>query len=108
MSYDPQTGKINVLREDSNGRWTPLTQAKEISHCQQTVTHQLPFEATNHYLLTYQGTTATIWGCSDETHCLEEQKVIECNRQIAGAQLSHDEQHAVIFTESGQAIFLGL
>ncbi|WP_163372282.1 WD40 repeat domain-containing protein [Endozoicomonas acroporae] len=107
MSYDPQTGKINVMREDSNGRWTPLTQAKEISHCQQTVPHQVPFEATNHYLLTYQGTTATIWGCSDETHCLEEQKVIECNRQIAGAQLSHDEQHAMIFTEGGQAIFLG-
>ncbi|MBO9480444.1 hypothetical protein [Salinisphaera sp. G21_0] len=107
ISYDPQSGEINVLREDSNGRWTPLTQTKEISHCQQTVPHQVPFEATNHYLLTYQGTTATIWGCSDETHCLEEQKVIECNRQIAGAQLSHDERHTVIFTEGGQAIFLG-
>ncbi|WP_257295972.1 WD40 repeat domain-containing protein [Endozoicomonas sp. YOMI1] len=107
MSYDPQTGEINVLREDSNGCWTPLTQAKEISHCQQTVTQQAPFQATNHYLLTYQGTTATIWSCSDESHCLEEKKVIECNGQIGGVQLSHDEQHAVIFTEGGQAIFLG-
>ena len=107
MSYDPQSGKINVLREDSNGWWTPLTQTKEISHCQQTVPHQVSFEATNHYLLTYQGTTATIWGCSNETNCLEEQKVIECNGQIAGAQLSHDEQHAVIFNKGSQAIFLG-
>ncbi|MGO0305125.1 WD40 repeat domain-containing protein [Endozoicomonas acroporae] len=107
MSWDPQTGKINVLREDSNGRWTPLTQTKEICHFQQCGPQQPLFKATNNYLLTYQGTTATIWNCSNESNCLVEKKVIECNRNILSAQLSDDEQHALILTEGPQVVFQG-
>ena len=107
MCYDPQTGKVNVLREDSHGRWSPVTRISEISHYQQTGPQQPPFAATDHYLLTYQGATATIWGFIDQGNCLKEKKVFECNRRISSAQLSDDEQHAVIFTWGNQAIFLG-
>ncbi|WP_257283083.1 WD40 repeat domain-containing protein [Endozoicomonas sp. SESOKO1] len=106
MSYDPQTGKINVLREDSNGRWILLTQAKEVRNSQKAGQQQGPFRATNHYLLTYKGTTATIWGCDDENNCLEELKTIECSENIRSAQLSHDERHAVIFFGKGNAACL--
>ncbi|MGI2029428.1 hypothetical protein [Endozoicomonas acroporae] len=107
MSYDPQNGKINVLRQDSNGRWTPLTQTKEIIHYKHTGPQQPPFKATNDYFLTYQGSKVTIWACNDESNCLEEKKVFECGGNIASAQLSDDEQHAVIFTWGNQTIFLG-
>ena len=102
MTYDPPTGKINVLRADSNGRWIPMTQAKEIRNSQKAGQQQGPFRATDHHLLTYKGTTATIWGCNDENNCVEELKTIECNENIRCAQLSHDEQHAVIFLREGQ------
>ena len=107
MSYDPQNGKIHVLRQDSNGRWTPLTQTKEILHYKETGPQQPPFKATDDYLLTYQGTKVTIWACNDQSNCLEEKKVFECGGKITSAQLSDDEQHAVIFTWGNQTIFLG-
>ncbi|MBO9495587.1 WD40 repeat domain-containing protein [Thalassotalea sp. G20_0] len=107
MSYDPQNGKINVLRQDSNGRWIPLTQPKEILHYKETGPQQPPLKATNDYFLTYQGSKVTIWACNDESNCLEEKKVFECVGNIASAQLSDDEQHAVIFTWGNQTIFLG-
>ncbi|WP_257283080.1 WD40 repeat domain-containing protein [Endozoicomonas sp. SESOKO1] len=107
MSWDPQTGRINVLYKDSNGLWTPLSQTREICHFQQYGSQQPSFRATDNYLLTYQGASATIWGFSDESNSLEEKKVIECNGNILSAQLSDDEQHALIFTEDHKAVFLG-
>uniref|UniRef100_UPI002147808B WD40 repeat domain-containing protein n=1 Tax=Endozoicomonas sp. ONNA2 TaxID=2828741 RepID=UPI002147808B len=107
MSYDPQNGKINVLSQDSNGRWTPLTQTKEILHGMETGPQQPPFQATDGYLLTYLGTKVTLWACNDESNCLEKKKVFECGGNIASAQLNDDEQHAVIFTWCNQTIFLG-
>ena len=106
MSHDRQTGKINVLRMDDNGRWTPLTQPKEISHFPKTRIKPESFKASNGYLLTYNGTIATIWGCSDKSNCLEEKKVIVCNKNIGGAELSNDEQHALIFSQGNQVNFL--
>lgn len=102
MSYDQQTGKINVLRADGNGRWTLLTQPEDLK----TGKFPLPFKAMNNYLLTCNGTEATIWGCNDKNNCLEKKKVIACNSQIVKAQLSNDEQHALIVPEGNKIIFL--
>ncbi|WP_257265757.1 WD40 repeat domain-containing protein, partial [Endozoicomonas sp. ONNA2] len=106
MSYDPQSGKINVLQVDDNGRWTPLNQPKEIIHHPKIKTKPDSFKALNNYLLTYNGTTATIWGCSANGDDLEEKKIIGCNSNIGGAELSNDEQHALIFTQGHQVNFL--
>ncbi|WP_257293754.1 WD40 repeat domain-containing protein [Endozoicomonas sp. YOMI1] len=106
MTYDPQTGKIKILREDSNGRWTLLNQAKEISHRRQWRSQQPPFKATDHYLLTYRGSTATVWEFNDDSNSLEEKKVIECSRKILSAQMSDDEEYAALFG-GNQVIFLG-
>ncbi|WP_257265210.1 WD40 repeat domain-containing protein [Endozoicomonas sp. ONNA2] len=104
MTYDFWADKIKVLREDSNGQWIPLTQPQGISH--QRHWGQPSFKATDHYLLTDQGLTATIWAVNDDSNCLEEKKVIECSLGIGGTQMSDDERHAVVFG-GNQVIFMG-
>lgn len=107
MAYDPQAGNIIVLRKYSNGRWLSLTQPKGISHYQQTGPQQPHFKATDKFFLAYCGRTVTIWGFSDKGNYLVEKGVFECDRNIASAQLSDDERHAVVFTWGSQALFLG-
>ncbi|WBA84325.1 hypothetical protein [Endozoicomonas sp. GU-1] len=106
MTYNFRAGKIRVLPADSNGQWTPLTQTQEIRHRRQCGPQQRSFKATDHNLLTYRGATATIWAFNDDSNCMEVQKVIECSRHIWSAQMTDDEQYAVIFG-ADQAIFLG-
>ncbi|WP_257285636.1 WD40 repeat domain-containing protein [Endozoicomonas sp. SESOKO1] len=107
MAWDTHTGKINLLREDSNGRWIPLTQTKKVRHHQQWGPQQPPLQPMDNHILTYQGTTATIWSCNDDNNCLDENKVIECDSDISSAQMSDDGQLAVIFTVGRQVVFLG-
>ncbi|WP_257295487.1 WD40 repeat domain-containing protein [Endozoicomonas sp. YOMI1] len=102
MSFDPHTGKINVLREDGNSRWTLLNQLREIRQIGLT---PLKFKATNNYLLTYNGTKATIWGCNDQSNCLENKFDMDCNELIEGCQMSNDERHALIFSHEGNQVF---
>ncbi|MBO9482217.1 WD40 repeat domain-containing protein [Salinisphaera sp. G21_0] len=106
MTYDYWAGKIKVLPVDSNGQWTPLTQTQEISHRRHWGPQQQPFKATDHNLLTYRGSTATIWAFNDDSNCMEVQKIIEFSKWIWSAQMSDDEQYAVLFGVD-QAIFLG-
>ncbi|MGI2027675.1 hypothetical protein [Endozoicomonas acroporae] len=95
VTFDPRNLKINVLRLDSNGRWTPQHQPKEIICAMQTELMKPPFKTTNNYLLTLSNRSATIWGFNDENNCLEEKTVMHSRVKIKAALLSNDEQHAL-------------
>ena len=95
VSFDPGNHRINVLRLDSNGRWTPLRQPEEISCSLQTRQKEPPFMASNNYLLTCKDKLATIWGFNNENNCLEEKALMHSRVKIKTAQLSNDEQHAL-------------
>ncbi|MBO9480280.1 WD40 repeat domain-containing protein [Salinisphaera sp. G21_0] len=107
ITRDVQTGKISVWGEDINGRWTPLTQNKEIRHWPMKDSVQMCFGARSNCLLTCEGRTATFWSCNDESKCLEEIKTIECNSKISSVQFSDDERHALILTECNEVVFVG-
>ncbi|MBO9495072.1 WD40 repeat domain-containing protein [Thalassotalea sp. G20_0] len=96
VSFDPRNLKTNILRLDSNGRWTPLHQPEEISYSFRSLEKKSPFKITNNYLLTCKDRSATIWDCSDESNCLVEKEVMHSNGEIEDAHLSNDERHALI------------
>ena len=107
ITRDVQTGKISVWGEDINGRWTPLTQNKEIRHWPMKDSVQICFGARSNCILTCEGRTATFWNCNDQNKCLEEIKTIECNSKILSVQFSDDERHALILTEGNREVFVG-
>ncbi|WP_422460191.1 hypothetical protein [Endozoicomonas sp. ALB115] len=107
ITRDVQTGKISVWGEDINGRWTPLTQNKEIRHWPMKDSVQICFGARSNCILTCEDRTATFWNCDDQNKCLEKIKTIECNSKILSVQFSDDERHALILTEGNEEVFVG-
>ncbi|WP_257286177.1 WD40 repeat domain-containing protein, partial [Endozoicomonas sp. SESOKO1] len=103
MTYDHHAGKINVLQVDGNNRWTRLNQPAEIRQSSQVA---LNFKATNNYLLTYNDTQATIWGCSDQSNCIKQKFDRDYGGFIEDCQLSNDERHAFILLRNNQVFFL--
>ncbi|WP_422459094.1 WD40 repeat domain-containing protein [Endozoicomonas sp. ALB115] len=103
MSCNPLTGKINVLHVDGNSQWTLLNPLGDIRQVGLTAPE---FNATNNYLITYNGTKVTIWGCDDQSNCLENKFEKNYDSSIEDCQMSDDEQHALIFPRGNQVFFL--
>ncbi|MBO9481726.1 WD40 repeat domain-containing protein [Salinisphaera sp. G21_0] len=103
MTYDHRDGIINVFRVDGNNGWTRLNQPSKI---RQIGLSALEFMAANNYLLTCNGIKATIWGCSDQSNCLENKFDKVYDSPIEDCQMSYDEQHALILPRGNQVFFL--
>ncbi|WP_422449687.1 hypothetical protein [Endozoicomonas sp. ALB091] len=108
VTFDPRNLKINVLRLDSNGRWTRQRQPLEIICAMQTELKKPPFKTTNNYLLTLNNNrSATIWGFNDENNCLKVKTVMHSHVELKAALLSSDEQHALTRDTAKNVIISG-